>query len=45
MSELHQKYREEKDVAEKTGKGLQNGDNIELNIENVKVFQFMHLPK
>lgn len=39
-------YREEKDMAEKTGKGLQNGDNIGTEyIENVKVFQFIHLPK
>lgn len=31
MSEVYWKYREEKNVTEKTGKGLQNG-NIELNI-------------
>lgn len=31
------------DVAEKTGKGLQNVDDIYLNIEDIKLFQFIYL--
>ena len=43
MCKVHQKRKEEMDVAEKTGKRLQNADDIELNIEDVKVFQPLYL--
>lgn len=43
MCEVHQKHKEEMDVAEKTGKGLQNVDDIELNTKDVKVFQPIYL--